>query len=248
MDTCYFKHGFPPGSRSGRSTPTANDATAENTPPQTPIVDNHNSPAPSVNITEEDYKHLLTLLQNSKAEASTSQTNAPPPVPHDAKGKHVISHITQGGNSFTYPINWILDTGSTIHICPYQYLFFDYYSIDPISINLPNGNRILATNSGTVPINKSIILENVLHFPDFKFYLISVQVLTKSLSCQLTFTPFQCLIQDLHSMKMIGAAKAPDGLYILPHSHDFSVLSVNSAHNKVNISDPTSYPTLRFGT
>lgn len=90
-----FKHGFPPGYRSRSSTPTANAATAKSTPAQTPIVANQNSLAPSVHISQEDYKRLLTLLQNSKAEAPTSNTNAAPPAPHDAKGKHVISHITK---------------------------------------------------------------------------------------------------------------------------------------------------------
>lgn len=112
------------------------------------------------------------------------------------------------------------------------YLFFSTYkSISPISINLPNGNTILAKHSGTIILSEQLHLFDVLYIPDFKFNLISVQKLANSLHCKLIFTPNSCLIQDLPSQRMIGRADVCNGLYILNHpsaSHNCDVNSVNS--------------------
>lgn len=62
------------------------------------------------------------------------------------------------------------------------------------------------------------LLKDVLHVPEFHFYLISAHKLCKDLSCKIIFSDTQCLLQ-VYSQKehMILLGNLTDGLYTASH-------------------------------
>lgn len=112
-------------------------------------------------LSTDEYQHLLKLIHGSKNDPTTSTNpfGKGKDIQIDDTPKHFTSNLTQSGNNFlTQSIYWILDTGSTVHICPYKYLFKDYIRISPLQINLPNGNKVTAHFSGTVIVTDNLVL------------------------------------------------------------------------------------------
>src|ERR1051325_3805765 len=72
-----------------------------------------------------------------------------------------------------------------------------------------------AAGQGEVQINPSITLKNVLHVPKLSTNLISIQKLTKDLSCNVVFHNNSCILQDKNSGKTIGHAREWNGLYYM---------------------------------
>ncbi|RDX67132.1 hypothetical protein CR513_54024, partial [Mucuna pruriens] len=95
----------PPGYRSRNSNTIVNVATTTN---QKPTIAQAPQSNPSVQLSPGDNKHLLSLLQHSKLDASTSNNLVSNNLPKDASITYMISHTIQSGN--------ILDIGSTNHI------------------------------------------------------------------------------------------------------------------------------------
>lgn len=77
----------------------------------------------------------------------------------------------------------ILDSGATDHICSNLYLFGNYTKVEGFdnTIIVPDGRRIPILHVGLITLNDQIQLHNVLHVPDFHFYL-SVKRLLQMLS------------------------------------------------------------------
>nr|KYP45328.1 hypothetical protein KK1_033114 [Cajanus cajan] len=128
---------------------------------------------------------------------------------------------TEGINTYTrcYSVKssnnvWILDFGASDHICSSMEWFVSSKKIQPVSVQLPNGNMVKAHFAGIVNISPSIVLQDVLYVPMFSFNLVSVSKLVSSLCCSLHFSTEACVIQDRH-MKMIGSGKQIEGLYYL---------------------------------
>lgn len=82
-------------------------------------------------------------------------------------------------------------------------------------VKLPNGNLSHVTNIGTVHISDSLTLHNALCVLSFSFNLISTSRLAKDSFCCLTFFTNYCVIQDLHTWRMIGMGEQQAGLYYL---------------------------------
>lgn len=80
---------------------------------------------------------------------------------------------------------------------------------------LPDGNTVEITHIGTVKFSDDLSLSEVLCVPTFKCNLISVAKLTLHSSCQLTFTPTHCLLQDHILRREKGIGELQDGLYKL---------------------------------
>ena len=68
-------------------------------------------------------------------------------------------------------------------------MFRELIPVTGVTVTLPNGTRVAITHTGTICITNTFILHNVLLVPDFKFNLISVSCLVKSLSFQLISFP-----------------------------------------------------------
>jgi len=154
-----------------------------------------------IGFTHKQYQILLALLQQAKSSES-----------HDNISSQVFvipsNTTTQTGNDFISSFSyWIIDSGSTNHICSSLTYFTSYNQINPISIKLPNGNQVIANYFGSVFLNQNHVIDDVLYIPCFTFNLLSATKLIDKLSCVLTFDSNGCHIQDKNSLKMIGSAK-----------------------------------------
>lgn len=92
--------------------------------------------------------------------------------------------------------------------------FDSYYTIDPISVTLPNGNVVMAQLAGDVIFSDVLILRNALFLPEFNINLVSISKLTKTTQCSCIFTDNTCSIQD-SALRKIGLAELHIGLYYL---------------------------------
>lgn len=80
----------------------------------------------------------------------------------------------------TSSISWILDSGATDHICPDLNKFMTIQAVnEPTFITIPDGRKISVLHTGSIKLNDTLLLHNVLHVPDFQFQLISVHKLCK---------------------------------------------------------------------
>ena len=77
---------------------------------------------------------------------------------------------------------WIIDSGATHHVSHDRNLFTDYKPLGKTYVTLPNGYIVTITGVGCIHLTDSITLFNVLFISDFRFNLLSVSVLTKTLN------------------------------------------------------------------
>jgi len=80
---------------------------------------------------------------------------------------------------------------------------------------LPSEETTNIVTKGSLPLNSTYYLHDVLCVPTFKVDLMSVSCLTRGLNCLVTFFPYWCILQDLATRRMIGLGKQHDGLYYL---------------------------------
>ena len=97
----------------------------------------------------------------------------------------------------TFTPIWIIDSGATDHICHDLKLFQKFEPVKNLdnTITVPDGKKVAIKHTGTVKLNDNVILDNVLHVPDFHFNLISIHRLCESLKVAVQFTPTECIIQ-----------------------------------------------------
>ncbi|GAA0138427.1 hypothetical protein LIER_00176 [Lithospermum erythrorhizon] len=90
---------------------------------------------------------------------------------------------------------WILDTGATYHITPHLSLFKTYNTLSHVAyITIPDGTQVAIEHVGTVHISNHLVLHNVLHVPQFKFNLLSIQKLCIDLSATVSFNAQSSLL------------------------------------------------------
>src|ERR1044072_5175381 len=89
------------------------------------------SSTPSFGLTQEQYNHILALLQQSQL---NSQANS-----ISTSSFALTSHSSTNGKN---PYLWILDTGATDHICFDLSMFSDHKNVVPNPVNLPNGSQV----------------------------------------------------------------------------------------------------------
>ena len=109
----------------------------------------------------------------------------------------------------------VVDTGVTHHTCYDINWFTTYRDIDPISVNLPNGNIVQAFCKGKVKISENLQIDDVLYLPNFAVDLISISKLCKEQACIVTFETNQCIVHARKDLRRIGLAKEVNGLYYL---------------------------------
>ena len=113
---------------------------------------------------------------------------------------------------------WVLDIRATDHIVHSVKLFTKITNSVSSFVQLPNGERVVVTHIGTIQVIASLVLENMPCILAFTFNLISVNQLTKCLSCCFVFLYNMCFIQDLSCWKIIGVGKLHNNLYLLQSS------------------------------
>ncbi|XP_071699281.1 uncharacterized protein [Rutidosis leptorrhynchoides] len=91
---------------------------------------------------------------------------------------------------------WIIDSGATDHMTPHLFMFSEYTVVHkPSFIEMPNGQKARVHHVGSIRLNDNVILDHVLHVPDFQFNLLSVYKLLLQYSASLTFTLTSYLLQ-----------------------------------------------------
>ena len=89
--------------------------------------------------------------------------------------------------------SWITDTGASDHMTHDPTLFTSTKILTtPIHVTLPDGTLKTVTEVGQIPLNKHIILHEVLFVPEFKFHLLSVHKLLQDYPLCAIFFPDKC--------------------------------------------------------
>ncbi|WKA11474.1 hypothetical protein VitviT2T_028969 [Vitis vinifera] len=125
--------------------------------------------------------------------------------------------------------SWIIDTGATHHMTGDLSWLFDTIALFECPVGLPNGESVVATQSGSVRLSNNITLQNVLYVLKLNCNLLSVSQLTDDLHCIVQFNSYMCAIQD-HTRELIGTGVRRDGLYYFGGAKGDSVQHV-SVHN-----------------
>lgn len=143
---------------------------------------------------------------------------------NESNGNGVSKHALLVGNICllsAFNNDWMVDSGSTDHICPHieQFQSYETFKDNNCYIIVPDGRKVKVLHIGTVKINDDIILQRVLHVPDFHFRLIFVVKLCEDLKCQVVFTNKQCYVQGLSQNRpQILLGNISNGLYSLKDS------------------------------
>jgi len=166
------------------------------------------NPSPLATVSEHGFMALT----------STSGTIIPFPstsLKYENNDLKFQNHTLSALQKFLPSDAWIIDSGASSHVCSDLAMFRELKSVSGVTVTLPNGTRVSITHIGTVHITQKLILHNVLHVPDFKFNLMSVSSLVKTISCSAHFYVDCCLIQELSQGLMIGRGRLYHNLYIL---------------------------------
>jgi len=177
IETCYKKHGYPPnwgrggGNSYGSGSASANMMESEEFDSKSASTDSKNDEG-GMMFTRDQYQNLMALIDKNNIDAKGSANMM----------KAVSSVANIGGNFYEHSKNyddtsWIVDIGATHHTCYDINWFTTYRDINPISVNLPNGNIVQAFCKGKVKISENLQIDDVLYFPDFVVNLVSVSKL-----------------------------------------------------------------------
>ena len=215
IEKCYKLHGYPNSGKQGgkpRMFRGANNAWTNPEGSEDPAVVIPSLPGLNQEQSKQLYQFITTLTTSggSKQEAQEANTSAA-----------YMAGISQVLNSVhcLYALRhdeWILDSGATEHMCSEETVLHDLYTLQhPIHVHLPDGSRVKVTKHGKLRINKDLVLNHVLHVPNFKFNLLSVKRLCQQLKCSVTFNENLCMLQDHSRRKHLAIGKDTLGLYIL---------------------------------
>lgn len=147
-------------------------------------------------LSQEQYKGLMELLQQSKHQvpssvsANTVMTCNPL---SNSTASNFLAYNTNSHNTFGKNLtSWIIDTGATNHITHNLAILTKCHSINPIRIDMPNNTYAIATLVGTVLISTELQLHNVLFIPNFHANLLFVPQLVSNSNCYVVFTTHTC--------------------------------------------------------
>ncbi|XP_073225543.1 uncharacterized protein [Cicer arietinum] len=141
VDTCYFKHGFPPGYRKNQFANLSSTNDSKNyflsQPPQQPDSNKH--------FSKEDYQILINLLHHSKSDATTKNS-----VPDQSN--HIVSSISNTGFVSNRLSLWIMDSGASDHDLHTQKTIGHVEHRNSLYIldHIPASAIVLSTESGPI--------------------------------------------------------------------------------------------------
>uniref|UniRef100_A0A2N9EDY1 Reverse transcriptase Ty1/copia-type domain-containing protein n=1 Tax=Fagus sylvatica TaxID=28930 RepID=A0A2N9EDY1_FAGSY len=139
VDKCYKLHGFPPGYKSRGNAHAAN---------QVSVLEEPHMP-----ITQAQCQQLLALLSSQASLNAVPPPQTPPPASSQSEASSSTPHqVATASSQFL--------SGATDHMV-YSLLSFTYITSTIHNyIHLPNGQRVLATHTGSVQITQTLILTN----------------------------------------------------------------------------------------
>jgi hypothetical protein len=134
VETCYQKHGFPPFNK---PKPSANASIHEASDVK-PVNNGAeaSSSSSSTGITQEQYTHLVSLLQQSSLTASASPLVSSNHVTSQPSTSAGINTISSNSLQVINPI-WLIDSGANEHICSSLHFFSTIHDIAPMYVNFP---------------------------------------------------------------------------------------------------------------
>lgn len=164
---CYQKNGFP---NANKGTPSTNVVNSYGVPDSQGVVEG-SSAISQTGLAQDQYVHLVSLLQQSSLHPPSSSTTSATTV-------HIIS--TPSSMTTSAGINtvlscslhvksphWLIDSGANKHICSSMSLLHSLYKIKLMHVTLPNGTSVLVHDAGTVRFSPSFHITNVLYSPHF---------------------------------------------------------------------------------
>jgi len=244
VDKCYKKHGYPPGSKwnKGQTIGSTNLASTQLVPVnETPSEKTDSYEEFSTDQIQTMISYLSTKLHTASASpmptTSSASTFASPSVPvisqisgtflslfSNAYYDMLISSISQ--EPAVSSRAWVIDSGATHHVTHNRDLYLELRSLDNTFVRLPNDCTVKIAGIGFIQLFDAISLHNVLYIPEFKFNLISVSVLTKSLKTKVSFTSDECFVQELTKELMIGRGSQVGNLYVLDFNENNHTVSL----------------------
>ena len=113
--------------------------------------------------------------------------------------------------------SWIFYSGSSHHMTfDITVLTNITYLPCPLLISLSNSYRVKLIKIGTVILAPDIILHQVLYVPSFKYNLVSIHCLSKSMPKSIVyFFESSCILQAPSMKRPLVICEAKDGLYFL---------------------------------
>ena len=231
LETCFIKHGYPPGFQSKNHKSNTNNVVATASDLPTGSFVGQDNTSPSLAVIQDQYSQILQLLQSSNFGVSSPATMTQVAT-NIVADHHCINSVSSPlmGKQAVY---WVIDTGATHHITPNFVNFISYCKVKPIAMELPNGNIISTNISGSVQISEFITLHDVYYLPTFHVNLISVSKLMDSSNCHLNFTNAKCLILQNSTRRVIGTADRHGDLYVFQAQALTSAPTTSNTCNKV---------------
>lgn len=173
VDTCYRKHGYPPGFRFRDGSAPAKHLMATVNCVDTDDTDTRSISAhmddshPGAFFSIEEMQALRSILKNTvKGDAEHAvnvvrHLGAPKPHSDMTQGKTCVSCCSTSGSIDA----WILDSGATDHACCSLSMFSRYKRVPDIPVRLPNGNLVHTNIIGDIHVTALITLTGVLYMP-----------------------------------------------------------------------------------
>jgi gag-polypeptide of LTR copia-type len=115
--------------------------------------------------------------------------------------------------------DWYLDLGATHHVTSDLNnisTFIPYEGFENLHIGNGTGMKILHIGSSILTFpTRSVVLNDILHVPQFTKNLLSLSKLLHDNSLLIEFSPTSCLIKDRHTLSLLLRAKLHNGFYSL---------------------------------
>ncbi|KAM2634977.1 hypothetical protein EV1_025388 [Malus domestica] len=213
VDRCFYLYGFPPGHKyhgkrvtpPNKKKPAANHVKAGDEVAKGTDQHHLGTPSDGPKFTAEEYAQIMAMLKKTNLDGNTQ---------HFANAAGTIKPLSNlSGALAQKTLYWIIDSGATDHISPSPHLLDKRSMIN--SVHMPNGGKATIESVGSIQVTPLIKIDDVLHVPNFRVYLLSVSKLTESLRCIVIFFPTFCVIQDMDTRRTIGLGKRYNGLYYL---------------------------------
>ncbi|CAA7017765.1 unnamed protein product [Microthlaspi erraticum] len=202
VETCYKIHGYPIGFKHKGK--------------QQPEKSTHAAPK-----SQSSTKPVVAQLQNSQPQNSVASSSftggtitALPGMAFSTSMLCFVGILKATGNALSSQ-SWIIDSGATHHVCHDKELFIELSDSVNRSMTLPTGIGVNIAGIGTIKLNTSLVLHNVLYIPYFSLNLLSISQLTKDLGYRVVFDKDSCIIHDHAKGLMIGQGDEIANHYVL---------------------------------
>ena len=119
--------------------------------------------------------------------------------------------------------SWIIDSGATAHMTPYQDKFENIKKLNaPISVTLGNGKELVGEMAGSIQLTKEVKLENVLYCPELDANLLLVKAAIGNGCCGYFENTGFCLWKG---KQKVLYGKRMNGLYIFCPTQEYGLIS-----------------------